>query len=311
MANELVVMDYMYSDIFKQTITSTYGDRGIQWLNQLPDTIEQCVEQWKLTDLKPYANLTYNYVLAGMMHNRPIVLKLRCDREELEKEIVALRAFEGFGCVKVIAHDTKLISAVLLERIVPGNSLVLLFPHDDEGATHIAADLMCTLHQAPIPAEVPFSTLEQTIPTFTKVPEELAPFIAHARLLRQQLLTTQSKRVLLHGDFHHDNILLSGDKHWLVIDPKGIIGDPYYDLAVYMHNPMKELFVVQNIQAILINRITTFASLLGYDRQRIFDWTYLQAVTSAYWSVEDGLDITNHLAFLTMLMEMRTQSHFR
>ena len=297
---------YTYNDIFARTIFIVYGKRGIQWLAKLPAIISQSIDRWQLTDLKNYANLTYNYVLAGTMHNRPIVLKLRCDHAELEKEVAALHAFEDYGCVRVLSHN-KALGAVLLERVVPGGSLGSLFPHDDVDATRIAADLIRNLHQASIPEGASFSTLEQTIPTFNKEPEELAPFIAHARLLRKQLLATQSKRVLLHGDFHQDNILQSGDNHWLAIDPEGVIGDPYYDLAVYMRNPLKELVTAKNIQTILINRITTFAVLLEYDRQRILDWTYLQTVTSAYWSIEDGLDVAMHVKFLNILNEMRSK----
>ena len=70
---------YTYNDIFARTIFIVYGKRGIQWLAKLPAIISQSIDRWQLTDLKNYANLTCNYVLAGMMHNRPIVLKLRCD----------------------------------------------------------------------------------------------------------------------------------------------------------------------------------------------------------------------------------------
>jgi len=47
-----------------------------------------------------------------------------------------------------------------------------------------------------------------------------------------------------------------------------------------------------------------FASHFGCSPNRIFNWTYLQAVSSAYWSVEDGLDITNHVQFLTRLQNI-------
>ncbi|HEV2601786.1 MAG TPA: hypothetical protein VGT41_05860 [Candidatus Babeliales bacterium] len=56
---------------------------------------------------------------------------------------------------------------------------------------------------------------------------------------------------------------------------------------------------------IIFKRITDFAQLLGYDAQRIYDWTYLQAMTSAYWSIEDGLDVTNRVAFLRLLQQVR------
>jgi streptomycin 6-kinase len=293
-------MHCSYSDTFAHTITSTYGTKGTQWLAQLPQLVEQCAAEWNLTELKHYQHLTYNYVLSGMMQGTPIALKLRCDHAALLKEAVALKAFEPFRGVKLLAHND---SALLLERALPGEPLATLFPHNDAQATHIAADCLRSLHQAPIPTSPLFPTLEQLLPHFTEEPRALAPFIAHARVLRSQLLTTQTKQVFLHGDFHHGNILSSGT-NWCLIDPEGIIGDPLYDLAIYIRNPITELIEASHAQTLIKNRMSDFAELLGYDTQRIYDWTYLQAVTSAYWSIEDGLDASRHVAFLKLIEEM-------
>jgi streptomycin 6-kinase len=296
-------MDYKYSNAFAHSIASAYGTAGTQWLAQLPTLIGQCIRQWNLRDVVPYTHLTYNYVLSGMMRDTPIVLKLRCDHKALEKEVAALHAFAGYGCVNVIAHNNNL-GAVLLEQVIPGNSLVALFPHDDATATRIASGLIRTLHQAPIPSPGMFPTLEQVLPTFDKRPAPLAPFIPHAQRLRHQLLQTQSDRVLLHGDFHHDNILSSRDGAWRVIDPEGIIGDPVYDLGIFIRNPLKPLVSIADTKGVVFNRISDFADFLGYERQCIYDWTYLQTVSSAYWSIEDGLDVANHVTFLTLLHDI-------
>lgn len=292
--------NFSYSNTFAHTIISTYGTKGSQWLESLPTIIKECINQWHLSELKPYQILTYNYVMSGIMHDAAIVLKLRCSHTELEKEVTALEAYNGYGCVKVLAHNLNL-GAIILERAIPGESLASLFPHDDEKATRIAADLIRSLHQSPIPNPSFFQSLEQTLPYFKATLTLLDPFITKAQELRKQLLTTQQEKVLLHGDFHHGNILSSANHQWLVIDPEGIIGDPLYDLAVYIRNPLTELIAFPNASTIISNRINDFATLLGYDRQRIYDWVYLQAASSAYWSIEDGLDITRHIAFLTLL----------
>jgi len=297
-------MYYTYSDTFAHTITSIYGTKGTQWLAQLPKIIEQCAEEWGLTELKPYAHLTYNYVLSGMIQRTPIVLKLRCDHEALVKECTALNAFQGYGCVKVLASKRE-TGALLLERMIPGELLTTLFSHDDARATRIAADCIRMLHKAPISTTFTFLSLEHTLPRFTDEPRALAPFLAHARALRKQLLATQEQSVLLHGDFHQGNIISSGTDTWAVIDPEGLVGDPIYDLAVYIRNPLTELIEASNAKAIITQRIHDFAQLLGYDAQRIYDWTYLQAVSSAYWSIEDGLDALRHVTFLKMLGEMQ------
>ncbi len=53
------------------------------------------------------------------------------------------------------------------------------------------------------------------------IPDEI---VIKSKHLRDDLLKSTTKEVLLHGDLHHDNILKNGDS-WLVIDPKEFIGD--------------------------------------------------------------------------------------
>ena len=300
-------IEFPYSANFAHTITSTYGARGTEWLEQLPTLVEQCAQQWQIIDLHPVKNLTYNYVLFGMQDGAPIVLKLRCTVADVHKEITALKAFEALGCVKVIAHDTKL-GAILLERVMSGEALTLLFPQQDMQATHIAAKLLDTLHRVVVPSNQTFPLLAQVLPDLSKEPQALMPFLARARELKRQLFSTQQKSVLLHGDFHQGNILSASNERWVVIDPEGIIGDPIYDLAVYIRNPLQELVSTPHAREIIANRIHEFAQLLRYNAQRIADWVYVQAVCSAYWSIEDGLDVTHHVAFLSILNSLYKDS---
>jgi len=238
-----------------------------------------------------------------MQNGVSVVLKLRCVVAELDKEITALTAFADHGGVKLLAHNEQL-GALLLERALPGDTLTSYFLHDDAKATRIAADVVQTLHQASPVGEFPL--LQNILPDLSKEPPVLMPFLARARELKTQLLATQQKQVLLHGDFHHGNILsAAGDETWVVIDPEGVIGDPVYDLAVYIRNPLKELIIAPDAKVVIINRICDFSQLLGYDAQRIYDWVYVQAVCSAYWSLEDGLDASKHIAFLHILYGMR------
>jgi streptomycin 6-kinase len=218
----------------------------------------------------------------------------------LQQEITALEALKGHGCVQLLAYDLN-IGAMILEQAVPGKPLTALFPHDDAKATRIAANCVRLLHQAPLPKSSLFQTLEHTLPHFKKTGTALDPFIIRAQELKQQLLATPQGNVLLHGDFHGGNILSSAHHQWVVIDPEGIIGDPVYDLTVYIRNPLTELVTCPDSLTIISNRIRDFATILGYTPQHMYDWTYLQAVISAYWSIEDKLDITRHIAFLTLL----------
>ena len=43
--------------------------------------------------------------------------------------------------------------------------------------------------------------------------------------------------VALHGDMHHFNVLRAGREPWLAIDPKGLAGDPCFDVCQFLRNP--------------------------------------------------------------------------
>jgi streptomycin 6-kinase len=54
----------MYSK-FKQHIINLYGSKGKKWLLDLPNITSLIAKKWHLTDLKPVANLSINYVASG------------------------------------------------------------------------------------------------------------------------------------------------------------------------------------------------------------------------------------------------------
>ena len=77
---------------------------------------------------------------------------------------------------------------------------------------------------------------------------------------------------------------------WLVIDPKGFIGDPIYEVAAFIRNPIPELLDSKNAASIIDNRVKRFAEIFEFSLQRIFDWCFVQAVLAWIWVLEDGGD---------------------
>jgi streptomycin 6-kinase len=66
--------------------------------------------------------------------------------------------------------------------------------------------------------------------------KELYFYMAKAKEICASLCKVYSKKVLLHGDLHHDNILLGNDNKYRIIDPKGVIGDPIFDIPRFILN---------------------------------------------------------------------------
>jgi streptomycin 6-kinase len=227
-------------------------------------------------------------VLSGFQDSKAIIVKLGLDIDGFKREAAALMALEGFGVVQVFSENAGLL---LLECAVPGVSLKSYFPEKDDEAINITANVIKRLHIAPIPSAYAFPHIKDWLEALDgdlKIP---AQTLQKARKIRDQLLKTAGPDVLLHGDLHHDNIL-QNDNDWLVIDPKGVIGEQAYEVAAFIRNPIPELLTHDDAPNIIHNRVTRFAELLELPSQRILDWCFLQAVLAWVWALEDGCDDT-------------------
>jgi streptomycin 6-kinase len=245
--------------------------------------IAEIESQYHLSELKPFSNLSYNYVLQGYMEDTRIALKLAIGEASLAQELLALKAFEGYGGPKIIAASSNMI---LMECAIPGTSLVSYFLDREEEAVEIVCNMMGKLHKAPIP-----NALQEisVLLSYLQRKEDRIPtnYLQNARKIFETLIATSGEKVLLHGDLHHDNILRNGGD-WIVIDPKGFVGEREYDVAAFIRNPMNKLLDHQKPYAIIDNRIGLFAKILDVDPDRIYKWYFVQLVLSWIWALEDG-----------------------
>lgn len=271
---------------FEKNVINLYGKKGRQWLELLPNLVIESANIYGLSNLRPVSNLSYNYVLSGFQGPQPIILKLGLDVDGCKRESASLIAFKEFGAVQIFSEDNGLL---LLESADPGVSLKSYFPAKDDEAINISANVIKRLHKAPIPNSYEFPHIKDWLTTLDnniKIPYE---YLQKARHIRDQLLKNAAPDVLLHGDLHHDNILQHG-KNWLVIDPKGVIGESAYEVAAFIRNPCAELVNHTDALNIIHNRISRFAELLELSERRISDWCFVQAVLAWVWTLEDSCD---------------------
>lgn len=229
--------------------------------------------------------MTYHCVLKGFKDQFPIVLKIGF--APLIQETSALKAFAGRGAP--LLYDAA-PHVLFMERACPGTSLRALFPQDEVAATDHFCHVYGTLHGNALPPTGTFPGLERWLSalskTYAAIPDS---FLAKARALGQSLLETTKNPTLLHGDLHHDNILEHGNT-WMVIDPKGVVGDPLYDIAPFMRNPIPELFLTLFPLAIIDRRLSHLVKTLALDQNRLLAWLFVDAVLSWIWCLEDHLD---------------------
>lgn len=286
-------MDRLPAD-FVQTITSLYGAAGVDWLARLPALVAACERRWALTVGAPFA-LTYNYVApATCADGSAVVLKLGVPNRELTTEIAALRCYAGQGSVRLLAADAG-AGALVLERLTPGTPLAQLAATDDAAATSIAAGVMRRLWR-PAPPDHAFPTVADWAAGLGRLRARFgggsgplpAALVAQAEALFSDLLASMDAPVLLHGDLHHHNILAAERAPWLAIDPKGLVGEPAYEVGALLRNPLPQLLAWPQPGRLLARRIDQFSAELGLDRARLRGWGLAQAVLSAWWSIEDS-----------------------
>jgi streptomycin 6-kinase len=114
-----------------------------------------------------------------------------------------------------------------------------------------------------------------------------ARLVEEAEVLFAELLGTMAEPALLHGDLHHDNILSAERQPWLALDPKGVVGEPAYEVGALLRNPLPQLLEMPQPGRIMARRVDQLAEALEIDRARIRGWGLAQAVLSAWWVIED------------------------
>lgn len=273
---------------FEKNVISIYGDKGKVWLASLPTQVQQIAALWELDRLRPFENLSYNYVLEGYKKGKPIVLKLSLDELSLGKEIKALEAFAGYGAVSVLEHTKDI---VLLQRAVPGIPLKNQFSKDPLTSIEIACDVMKKLHQAPLPKARQFPHIKDWLRILDKEWNIPRHHLERARRFKNQLIESETPMVLLHGDLHQDNILSNGND-WLVIDPKGVIGYPINEMWASVENPRQDLKFISDY--------------FDFSFENVVKWYYVHLVMAACWQVEDQLDPTSFLKLADSAESMTT-----
>ncbi|UCC69784.1 MAG: phosphotransferase [Armatimonadota bacterium] len=272
-------------------MTDLHGDAGREWLRRLPDIVAECVARWSLTLTGPGDAPSYNYIVPALRSDGdPVILKLGHPHPELRSETDALAHYDGRGAARLLEADRDL-GVLLLERLLPGAMLVSI--SDEERTTEIAASVMRALWR-PAPPQHSFRSVEDWAHGMTNLRHEFdggpGPFPAHlvdkAEGLFADLLPSQADRVLLHGDLHHYNILAAQRHPWLAIDPKGVVGEPAYEIGAFLRNPF-DLAAWHDLPAVQARRLTQLSDLLGFDHRRLRAWAIAQAVLSAWWSYED------------------------
>lgn len=279
---------------FARKMHDVHGqEKASAWLARLPAILKECAERWQLTIFPPFPNLSFHYAApATRADGMPVVIKACSPTGEFAEEAEALRLFQDGGMARLLEIDAER-EVILMERLLPGTLLSSLIPEQDERATSILAAVMKRIWQ-PAPAQHSFPTVEgwgnglkRLRPQYKGGYGPFPPYLVQqAQALFTELSASSPRHILLHGDLHHENILLAGET-WRAIDPKGVVGDPGYETGALFYNPLGWMATASDPRKMLLRRLDQLAEELEMDRERIRGWGLAQSVLSAWWSVEN------------------------
>jgi streptomycin 6-kinase len=137
-------------------------------------------------------------------------------------------------------------------------------------------------------------------------PHTARDLYARAAGIALKLFDKPMPEIPLHGDLHHDNII-SSDRGWLAIDPKGLFGDPHYEVANAFRNPAGATKLAADPKR--INAMADmFAARLGLNRKRILGYAAAHSGLAACWNLADGQPVTTDLAVLPNLLSAYDQA---
>ncbi|MGV8853887.1 MAG: aminoglycoside phosphotransferase family protein [Devosia sp.] len=276
-------------------------------MNQSPveTALSRAMIRWSLTKSTPIAETATSWVFRVEQNGRNFavlkILKPLAAHEERRGSML-LNWYGGEGAATVFDMHGDTLFLEWLDGGTLGDAVRA--GHDDQ-ATIALCSLVASLHRPRAdPPEILLPLRERFAALFATDarawPHTARDLFARAGGIALKLFDRPTAQIPLHGDLHHDNIL-SSDRGWLAIDPKGLLGDPCYETANAFINPVGAEDLVKDPRRIA-GLADMVAERLGYNRKRVLGWASAHAALSACWSLDAGEPITGQLTMLPLLL---------
>lgn len=253
----------------------------------MPQTIfSEYLKRWELIPDGVPIITHASRLLPVRKQGKPAMLKVALEAEEKFGGLL-MKWWEGEGAATVLASDAD---AILLERAEGTTSLVdMASEGQDDEASRIVCNVVAKLHaprNSPPPDLIPLTAWFADLgPAASKHGGVLSLSAKTAR----ELLGAPREVVVLHGDIHHGNILDFGQRGWLAIDPKRLVGERGFDYANLFCNPD---YQTATAPARFARRLEVVTMAAGLDRKRLVKWILAWAGLSTAWSINDNWSAT-------------------
>lgn len=271
---------------------ASLGDAGADWLAGLPRVLGELADRWDLTWGRPLPGGSASYVLgATTATGEERVVKVLMPDPELADEAPVLAAAEGRGYAVLHDHDADRAS-LLLERLGPS------LDRSGLPAERVLDVLVDTLQEA---WRLPLDRVPEPAPGGKAASLRRMVVALDDRLglcdleVRRQALEYADRRaeagdpdaVVVHGDPHPPNLLRvarpreGAASGYVFVDPDGFRCDPAYDLGVALREWTRR--IEKGGRAVLEGYADRVAERSGLDRQRIWEWAFLERVSTGLY----------------------------
>lgn len=264
----------------------------------MEEKIRQALDKYRLTQTGLIAaGDSRAIVCAWSREYGQVILKLDTDCRQAELEYILMGRFRGRGYCRVHRFDTfssvagrnkAAFGAYLQERILPGTSL--REEPSPERRVEVFSDCFHAIHAEGTYGAEYLQWLEDALRFVLQYypGTALEAMARKAHAICVDIYKRYPGSIQLHGDLHHDNILLWHDGSYAVIDPKVVTGPAILDTPRFLYNEMGlgsgDRKAHLNTMLQLLNRS------FGYPVSDLGDLLYMETVLANIWLLEDGLD---------------------
>ncbi|MDD4124369.1 MAG: aminoglycoside phosphotransferase family protein [Eubacteriales bacterium] len=266
-------------------IISHFGDEFYQSLLTM---LAEYREEWELDNLKQidYYSVNCLFKCTSKRHGE-CVLKIGKSSDEAQAEYNALSEYAGSRFCRVYEADIS-NGALLIEQIIPGAQLRAV--SDIEKRLDLFCGVFVGLHKQPsdkskYPTYMGWVTRIAAFMRDKTDFRELSDHMNEAEKICRDLCGKYTGEMLLHGDFHHDNILLGGDNQYHIIDPKGVVGDRVFDIPRFILNEFED-DIKEGFNEKYLYIIETLSKKLSVPKIDLLRLVYVEMCMANSWCVE-------------------------
>ena len=253
---------------------------GAERYNERIRVVEKYRKPWELSEIEFQKSLSTNSLIfyaVSKQYGR-VILKALIN-SGFDKEILACKLFQGENFCKIYEYSLE-DQVYIMERIMPADTLYESAPRNDR--IKIVGRVFKGLHKTDIP--------DSAFPTYSewfeagkegtknrKDCEDLYQYLYSAERMLADINQKYSRNLLLHGDLHHENILKNENGSYTVIDPKGVIGDPVFDLSRFILDEFRD-DLTSEPKDVIIDFVQKLGNSVGIPCEILLRCLYIETV---------------------------------